>query len=107
MHARTLPLAALAAAALALAGPAQAAHYRGRNVDDHTFHGRAFTNDYGRFEHLEIRFQSDRAILLFPSGLRIVLALEDEEITDPRSIPAYDHKRGIRWEIDVIDMNQG
>ncbi len=102
---RTVTLV-LAAAALSLppATAGEAAEYQGRIVDGRTYHGTASTNDFGRFEGLEIRFQGDRAYLQVPAGGRIVVTLDDEHITDPHAIPAYDHRRGIRWEIEVLDL---
>ena len=37
-------------------------------------------------------------------GGRLVLILQDEEITDPHRIPADDPQRGIVWEISVTDL---
>ena len=38
------------------------------------------------------------------SGVRIVLVLDEERIVDPHAVAAYDHKRGVRWELDLLDL---
>ncbi len=86
------------------ATPAPAATYRGRDIDRRTWHCHASTNDYGIFRNAEVRFDGERAYLLLPSGPRIVLILEEEIITDPHQVVGYDHKRGLRWELDVLDL---
>ncbi len=102
---RALACALLAATLLCAAVPAHAATYRGRNVDRRTWHCNASTNDYGVFRDCEVRFDGERAYLTLPSGLRIVLILDEEHISDPREVVAFDHKRGLRWELDVLDLS--
>ncbi len=93
------------AAALLAAAPASAAEFRGRNIDRHTWHCTASTNDYGSFHDVEVRFDGERAYLTFDNGVRIVLVLDDERILDPHHVMADDHKRGVRWELDLIDLS--
>lgn len=97
--------AALALALCLPSIPAAAATHKGRNVDGHRYHGSVLNNDYGSYDDTEIQFRGDHAYVYFPSGGRLVLFLEDEEIVDPHSIFAHDPRRGITWEIDVKDMN--
>lgn len=95
---------ALAGAALVLAASASAASYRGRGVDGRRFHASVMNQDFGAYENVEVRFHDDKAFVTFASGGRLVLVLDDEEISDPHSIPGYDAFRGVTWEIDVKDM---
>ena len=100
---RAVLLLALAAALVA-AAPAAAAEYKGRNIDRRTWHCTASNNDYGTFRNLDVRFDGERAYLTFPNGVRIVLVLDEERIVDPHAVAAYDHKRGVRWELDLLDL---
>lgn len=84
--------------------PASAARFHGKSVDGPRFHGSIINHDFGSFDDLEFRFQGETAYVYFPTGGRMVLILEDEEIANPRAISAHDPRRGIMWEIDVIDM---
>ncbi len=93
--------------ALVAALPAASAEYRGRNIDRHTWHCDASSNDFGVFRGLEVRFDGERAYLMFPRGGRIVLVLDDERITDPHAVTAYDHVRGVRWTLDLLDLGSG
>jgi hypothetical protein len=98
-------LSAVLAAALACAvAPAAAATYQGHGVDGRTWHCNAQTNDFGKFTNCEVRFDGERAYLTLPGGPRIILILEDEHIVDRHVVPAYDHRRGIHWELDVLDL---
>ncbi len=83
------------------------ATYQGRPIDAHSWHCVARTNDYGKFPGCEVRFDGERAYLTLSSGLRIVLILEDEHILDPHGVVGYDHKRGLRWELDILDLPNG
>jgi len=91
--------------ATATPAPASAASYQGRNVDDHRYRGTVSNNDYGVYSNVEIKFQGERAYVYFASGTRLILNLEDEEITDPHSVAAHDPRRGIQWELDVKDLH--
>jgi hypothetical protein len=102
---RPLALLVLAATLAAATVPARAAVWQGRNVDGRTWHCDAMTNDFGRFNGCEVRFNGERAYLTLASGTRIILILEDEIIADPHQVVAFDHRRGIRWELDVHDLS--
>jgi hypothetical protein len=82
-----------------------AAEYQGRNVDGHRYRGSVSNNDYGLYTNVEIKFQGDRAYILLASGARLILNLDEEEIVDPHAISAHDPRRGIQWEIDVVDLH--
>ncbi len=97
-------VSSIVAALLTLAGAVGAAEFNGRNVDRRTWTCHASTNDYGVFRNSEVRFDGERAYVTLPHGVRLVLILEDERILDPHAIVAYDHKRGLRWELDVLDL---
>lgn len=101
-----IPLAALGLlTALLAAGPALPATYHGKSVDGRRYVASILNNDWGRFDNVEVKFHEDRAYAYLPSGGRLVLVLQDEEITDPHCIPAQDPRRGMWWEIDVKDMS--
>ena len=48
--------------------------------------------------------QDEHAFVYLHGGGRLVLVLQDEDITDPHCIPADDPRRGIVWEIRVKDL---
>jgi hypothetical protein len=91
----------------ALAVPAVGAVYRDHNVDGRRFRATLSNPDYGSYENSEVKFDGDHAYVHLQGGARLVLFLEEEEITDPHSIPAYDPRRGMTWEIDVKDLGAG
>jgi hypothetical protein len=99
----------LVAAALALAlhavPPADAATYKGRSVDERRYTGNVFNELAGKIQNVQIRFNGDMAFV--GSSGQLVLQLRDETITDPGEIEAYDHKRGILWIIEVLDLESG
>jgi hypothetical protein len=95
----------LLAALLLLGSACGAAEFRGRVIDRRTWHCDATTNDFGVFRDCEVRFDGERAYVVLPHGVRLVLILDEENISDPHSVGAYDHKRGIRWELDVYDLS--
>jgi hypothetical protein len=102
---RVLVRPALALALAFSAAPAGAATYQGRSVDGHRYHGDIVNHDYGAYRNVEVRFQGEKAYIYFAAGGRLVLFLEDEEIQNPHSIPARDPRRGITWEIDVMNLH--
>ena len=100
-----LALVAGIAISLSSTAPASAAYYQGKSVDDHHYRGTVSNNDYGVYNNVEIKFQGDRAYITLPSGGRLILNLDEEEIVDPHAIGARDPRRGIQWEIDVKDLH--
>ena len=98
-----LAIAGLLAALLA-AEEAAAATFQGRSVDGRRYQASVLNHDYGLIDGVEVRFQSEHAYVYLHGGGRLVLILQDEEIADPRRIPADDPRRGIVWEIDVKDL---
>ncbi len=90
-----------------VAGGADAAESRGRNVDGRAYVATVSNNDYGTYHGVEIKFQGERAYVTFSRGGRLTLILDDEHIVDPRAITAQDHMRGITWEISVKGMRAG
>jgi len=83
---------------------AAAATYRGKSVDRLRYQGSILNADYGQYEDLDLKFHGDQIYVYFHGGGRIVLTLEDEEITDPHRIAAHDPRRGITWEVNVRDL---
>jgi hypothetical protein len=81
-----------------------AATYQGRNVDGRRYQGSVLNHDFGLIDGVEVQFQSEHAFIYLHGGGKLVLILQDEEITDPRRIPADDPRRGIVWEINVKDL---
>lgn len=106
MHSRVV-VAGVTALALAGGPPtaADAATYNGRNLDGLRFTGNVFNELVGRIENVQIRFRDDMAFV--GAGGTLVLQLRDETIHDPREIEAYDHKCGILWTIEVLDIGSG
>ena len=104
-----IPPIALAASALLAALPAApptlAATFQGRSVDGRRYQGSVLNNDYGLIDGVEIRFHSEHAYVYLHGGGRLVLILQDEDIADPHRIPADDPRRGIVWEINVMDLS--
>ena len=90
--------------ALIMTAPARCATYHGRSVDETRYQASILNNDYGQIDNVEVRFHGANAYVSVYGGARLVLILEDEEISDPRRIPAHDPRRGIMWEICVKDM---
>ncbi len=87
--------------------PAGAATYRGHSVDGRRFTGSIMNPDIGILDGVEIRFRDEHAYVTVRGVGRLVLILQDEEITDPHRIPADDPRRGVVWEIDVRDLSAG
>lgn len=81
--------------------PARAAEYKGRNLDGTLFDATAFAKDTGRRYEVKVEFEEDQVIVIFPPCTRVALALDGEEITNPRKIPAFDVKRDVDWEISI------
>jgi hypothetical protein len=100
----TVTLAALATVLVAAAAPA--ATYRGRSVDERIYRGSILNYDYGLLDNVEVRFHAEHAYVSLHNGGRLVLVLHDEEIADPRRIPADDPRRGIVWEICLTDLGR-
>ncbi len=98
------PAALLVVAALAAARAAAPATFHGRSVDDRRYQASIVNADYGAYDDVEVRFHDETAYVYFHRGGRLVLMLEEAEITDPHEIRAYDPRRGITWEIDVKDL---
>ncbi len=103
-HILAVVLAALAAGLAATASPA--ATYRGRSVDERSYRGSILNYDFGLLDNVEVRFHADHAYVSLHNGGRLVLVLQDEEIADPRRIPAEDPRRGILWEICLTDLGR-
>jgi hypothetical protein len=95
--------AGLLVALLAAAG-ATAATFQGRSVDGRRYQASVLNPDYGLIDGVEVRFQSEHVYVHLHGGGRLVLILQDEEITDPRRIQADDPQRGTVWEINVKDL---
>ncbi len=95
---------ALGALVLAPARDAAAATYRGHSVDHLRYQGSVLNPDYGQFDDVELRFHGDQVFVYFRGGGRMVLNLEDEEITDAHRIPAHDLRRGVTWEVNAKDL---
>jgi hypothetical protein len=91
-------------AALLVVGETSAATFQGRSVDGRRYQASVLNHDYGIIDGVEVRFQSEHAFVYLRGGGKLVLILQDEEITDPRCIPADDLQRGIVWEINVKDL---
>ena len=73
-------------------------------MDGRRYQASVLNPDYGLIDGVEIRFQSEHVYVYLHGGGRLVLILQDEDIADPRRIPADDPRRGIVWEIDVKDL---
>jgi hypothetical protein len=101
-HALPAALALCLLAALPVAS-ARGATYHGRNVDGKRYQGSVLNQDFGLIDNVEIKFHGDHAYVYLRGG-RLLLILQDEEITDPHRIPADDPRRGTVWEIDVKDL---
>jgi hypothetical protein len=86
------------------AGEAVAATFQGRIVDGPRYQASVLNHDFGMIDAVEVRFQNDHAYVYLRGGGRLVLFLQDEEITDPHRIPADDPRRGVVWEINVKDL---
>ncbi len=97
---------AVCLAALSLAISARGATYRGRIVDGRRYVGSILNPDLGKYDG-EIRFKGEHVYVTVRGVGRIVMILQDEEITDPHRIPADDPERGVTWEIDVRDLGTG
>jgi hypothetical protein len=96
--------AMLATLAVGLAATASAATYRGRSVDGRRYQGSVLNYDYGMIDGVEVKFHAEHAFVYLHGGGRLVLILQDEDITDPHRIPADDPQRGIVWEISLTDL---
>jgi hypothetical protein len=107
---RAVAVAALVSSCIAgplAASPAGAATWRGHSVDGRRFAGSILNADIGKIDGVEIRFRDDHAYVNIRGYGRLVLILEDEEITDPHRILGDDLRRGVVWEIDVQDLSSG
>lgn len=102
---RTAAALALALGLAAAAVPAAAATYKGRSVDERRYTGSVHSDLVGTLQGVQIRFNGPM-IFVGATG-QLVLEMRDEVITDPREIEAYDHRRGILWVVEVIDIETG
>lgn len=91
-------------AGLLAAGPALPATYQGRNLDGKRFQASILNQDYGLVDNVEVKFHDEHAYVYLRGGWRLVLILQEEEITDPHHIPADDLRRGITWEINLKEL---
>ena len=91
-------------AALLAVEEVSAATFQGRSVDGRRYQASVLNQDYGLIDGVEVRFQSEHAFVYLRGGGKLVLILQDEDIADPRRIPADDPQRGIVWEINVKDL---
>jgi hypothetical protein len=91
-------------AALLAVEEARAATFQGRSVDGRRYQASVLNHDLGLIDNVEVRFQSERAYVYLRGGGCLVLFLQDEDIADPRRIPADDPRRGVVWEINVKDL---
>jgi hypothetical protein len=98
-----LGIAGLLAAVVPVEEPA-AATFQGRSVDGRRYQASILNPDYGIIDGVEVRFQGDHAYVYLHGSGRLVLVLQDEDIADPRRIPADDLRRGVVWEIHVKDL---
>jgi hypothetical protein len=83
---------------------AAAATFQGKSVDGRRYQASIVNSDFGQIDGVEVRFQGEHVYVYLHGGGKLVLILEDEEIADPRRIPADDLRRGIVWEINVKDL---
>jgi hypothetical protein len=91
-------------AVLLSVGEASAATFQGKSVDGRRYQASILNPDYGLIDGVEVRFQSEHVYVYLRGGGKLVLILQEEEIADPRRIPADDIRRGIVWEINVKDL---
>jgi hypothetical protein len=91
-------------ASLLVVEESAAATFRGQSVDGRRYHASVLNNDYGLIDAVEVLFESERAYVYLRGGGRLVLVLQDEDISDPHCIRADDPRRGIVWEINVKDL---
>jgi hypothetical protein len=83
---------------------ANAAVYKGRQVDGRWFEGRVVSDDFGAYD-CQVRFSGDRAMVRLTNyNLQVEGFLEDEAITDPHRILLHDPKRGMYWTLDVFNF---
>ncbi len=82
-----------------------AAEYQGRDIDGETFDCTAFSYGTGNYYFGQVEFDGNEAIFYFSSGGHIILTLDDEDIEAPDSVPAFDYKRGVFWELDVNGLD--
>jgi hypothetical protein len=105
---RRIPPIALAIAGLlaglSVANEATAATFQGRSVDGKRYQASVLNQDYGLIDGVEVRFQGEHAYVYLRGGGKLVLILQDEDITDPCRVPADDYRRGVVWEINVKDL---
>jgi hypothetical protein len=99
-------VAVLVLAGVLCAASAIAATYKGRRVDGRWFEGRATSTTYGSYT-CQVRFDEDHAMVKLASqGMQIEMFLEDEVISDPHDITAYDPRRGVYWTLSVQNLGQ-
>ncbi len=91
-------------ATLLLAGAAFAASYRGESLDGKRYQASILNADFGRYDNVEVRFQGDHAYVYMQGRSRLVLILDEEEISDPHRIPADDPRHGVTWEINLKEL---
>ena len=91
-------------AGLLAAGAALPATYRGRDLDGRRYQASILNQDHGLIDNVEVKFHDEHAYVYLRGGWRLVLILQDEEITDPHHIPADDLRHGITWEINLKEQ---
>jgi hypothetical protein len=102
---RPLAIAALLGALAALPpAPLAAATFRGRNVDDRWYDGRAVSTTYGAYD-CQMKFHGDRVFMRLQGvGVELVGVMDDEVITDPHDIVVNDPLRGVDWSLDCFNL---
>ncbi len=71
---------------------ATAAEYQGKNIDGKTFEATAYSYETGGRFDIQVRFQDQRATMIFANGGQTTLRLNQAVITDPYAIEGW--KRG-------------
>ena len=82
-----------------------AAEYQGHNIDGHVYDATVYSYDAGQYYNVSVEFDGDDAIIFFPKGGSLRLALDDQEIDDPHNISAYDYNKSAFWDIDVDGLD--
>ena len=91
-------------AGLLAAGAAIPATYHGRSLDGKRYQASILNPDHGLVDNVEVKFHDEHAYVYLRGGARLVLILEEEEVTDPHHIFADDLRRGITWEINLKEL---
>jgi hypothetical protein len=82
-----------------------AALYQGQNVDGHRYGAFARSLETGKYYPVSVTFDHSRANILFDSGKKLDLILDEESVEDPEEVLATD-PQGHWWALSIDGLDE-